>query len=85
MRYDTTCSFTILVFFNKHSPALYSIGKVDHHTHYRAIQQEYIQFILYCCLINFGKKSCFVGKVTYATALMWSYIPYMIHKLSPHR
>ena len=53
MRYDTICSFAILVFlvvlfshgniFNKHGPKPYSIVKVLHHKQYRGIQQEYIR------------------------------------------
>jgi len=51
----------------------YSIGKVVHHKHYRGIQ-------------DFGKKSCLFGKVTYmyVTALIWAYIPYVIHQRYLH-
>ena len=58
--------------------------------HYRGIHQEYIrvwgvcQFLLYFCLINFGEKSCLFGEVTYVTALIWTYIPYMIHQSYHH-
>jgi len=34
--------------------------------------------------INSGKKSCLFGKVTYVTALIWTYIPYMIYQSYHH-
>ena len=80
----TKASFCL---FNKLGPKPYSIGKVVHHIHYRGIQQEYTRvwhFLLYFCLINFGKKSCLFGKVTYVTALIWTYITCMIHKSNHH-
>ena len=52
-------------FFNKHGPTPYSIGKVVHPKHYRGIHHEYLrvwQFLLYFCLINFGKTSGLFGK-----------------------
>jgi len=73
--------------FNKYGPTPYSIGKVDHHKHYGGIHQEYVrvcQFLLYFCLINFWKTYCLFGKVTYVTALLWIYIPYMIHQSQHH-
>ena len=63
--------------FNKHGSKPYSIGNVLHHTHYRGIQQEYIcvwQFLLYFCLTNVSMKLGLFGKVTYVTALIWTYI-----------
>jgi len=39
---------------------------------------------LYFCLINFGKKSCLFRNVMYAIALIWTYIPYMIHQRFPY-
>ena len=79
LSHGNECFF--LPFLNKLGPKPYSIGNVVHHIHYRGIQQEYIRvwhFLLYFCLINFGKKSC-QSKVRYVTTWIRTYIPYMIH------
>jgi len=78
----TKASFCI---FNKHGPKSYSIGKEVHQTNIIVayINNIYV-FDIFFCLINFGKKSCLFGKVTYVTALIWTYFPYMIHQSYHH-
>ena len=41
-------------------------------------------YVVYLCPINCGKKSHLFGKVTYVTAIIWTYIPYMIHQSYHH-
>jgi len=80
----TKASFCI---FNKHDPKPFSIGKVVHHTNYRGTCTARIYTCLTIPLVLLSdqlEKYCLFGKVTYVTALIWTYIPYMIHQSYHH-
>ena len=42
------------------------------------------QYLLFVCLINFDNKSHLFERVTYVTAMLSTYIPYMIHQSYHH-